>query len=227
MRRRLALAALAVVALAGCGRPDPLVRVPKVAGMVTADDIPVARTPPGGYGQSLPAPVLKTCTEPLAKGAPDFRGLWKVVVAERGGKPAPKGDRIWNYVERIEQCGDRVIDMGGGTIADARADGTARNGVHDVSAFDYTRPIHVRASFEDGVFVLRPMPIPHVPLTVPGLKVTRRLDESGYMVWTRPDRGGLRVLLKRIGGPNDPYTRLDARRPALISRARPKSPGSR
>jgi hypothetical protein len=26
-------------------------------------------------------------------------------------------------------------------------------------------------------------------------------------VWTRPDIGGMRVTLERIGGPNDPYTR--------------------
>ena len=68
----------------------------------------------------------------------------------------PAGAYIHSYVERIEQCGDRIVDMGGGTIADARADGTAANGVHDVSVFDYTTPIHAVASYEDGVFVLRP-----------------------------------------------------------------------
>ena len=208
----VALVALAAV-LAGCGRPDVLVRAPKISGMVTADDIPIAHTPHGGYGPSFPAPVLATCTEPLAQRAPDFRGLWKVVSADRRGKPAPKGDRIYNYVERIEQCGDRIVDMGGGTVADARADGTAKNGVHDVSAYGYSRPIHVKAAFENGVFVLRPMPIPHLPVTIPGLVVTRRLDAEGRMVWTRPDRGGLRAVLRRIGGPNDSYTRSDGSAP--------------
>jgi hypothetical protein len=28
------------------------------------------------------------------------------------------------------------------------------------------------------------------------------------MIWTRPDLGQLRVTLERIGGPNDPYTRV-------------------
>jgi hypothetical protein len=55
-------------------------------------------------------------------------------------------DPILTYVERIEQCGDRIVDMGGGTVADARADGTEQNGVHDVSVFDFTTPIRVVAS---------------------------------------------------------------------------------
>jgi hypothetical protein len=106
--------------------------------------------------------------------------------------PVPAGEPIYSYVERIEQCGDRIVDMGGGTIADARADGTEENGVRDVSAFDFTTPIHVIATYEGGVFVLR-------PVGIPGIEVTRRLDPDGHMVWTRPDRGGLVVTLERIG----------------------------
>ena len=176
-------------------------------GIVMASSIPVAHTPPGGYGRSFPAPVLTRCTQPLAAGAPDLRGIWKTLRAERRGKPAAPDDPLWTYVERIEQCGNRIVDMGGGTIADARADGTFANGVHDVSAFGFKKPIHVIASFEDGVFVLRPVIFPQVPFTLPGLKVTRRLDAEGHMIWTRPDRGGINVVLERIGGPNDPYTR--------------------
>jgi hypothetical protein len=116
--------------------------------------------------------VLVRCTEPLTQGAPDLRGIWKTLHAERGGKPVPAGERINRYVERIEQCGDRIVDMGGGTIADARADGTAANGVHDVSVFDYKSPIHVIASYEDRVFVLRPMLIPGLRVTIPGVTVT-------------------------------------------------------
>ena len=82
--------------------------------------------------------------------------------------------------------------MGGGTIADARADGTEENGVHEVSVFDYTTPIHVVASYEEGVFILR-------PVGMPGIEVTRRLDENGQMIWTRPDGGGLVATLNRIG----------------------------
>jgi hypothetical protein len=192
---------------------------------VSADDIPVAHTPPGGYGAKFPAPVLATCTEPLAAGAPDLRGLWRTLRAEqaeeseqpfstsarvlsiarflayraleieRERQPVPAGDRIYDYVERIEQCGNRIVDMGGGTIADARADGTEANAVHDVSAFDYETPITAIASYEDGVFVLRP---PRIPIAI-----TRQLDAEGHMVWHRPDLGDRIVTLERIGGPCD------------------------
>lgn len=186
---------------------------------VTANDIPVAHTPPGGYGDKFPKPVLATCTEPIVEGAPDLRGLWKTVSAEqaeesssrvfsllrflfwktlgveRARKPLPAGHYIYSYVERIEQCGNRIVDTGGGTIADARADGTKENGVHDVSAFDFRTPIEVVATYENGVFVLRP---PHIPI-----EVTRRLDADGHMVWHRPDLGDLIVTLERIGGPCD------------------------
>lgn len=182
-------------------RPMPL------TGVVMADDIPVAHTPPGGFGDTFPPPVLATCTEPLVPGAPDLRGLWKTLRAERAGTPVPPEDRIYTYVERIEQCGNRIVDMGGGTIADARADGTEDNGVHDVSAFDFVTPIHVVATYEDGVFVLR-------PVGIPGIEVTRRLDADGHMVWIRPDLGVLTVTLERIGDgagtpPNTFHRRAD------------------
>lgn len=186
---------------------------------VSASDIPIAHTPPGGYRDRFPAPVLATCTEPLAPGAPDLRGLWHTLRAERAYEtssrvysvarfllgqalgseverhPVPADHPIYVYVERIEQCGDRIVDMGGGTIADARADGSEEHGVNDVSAFDFETPIHAIASYEDGVFVLRP---PRIPI-----RITRRLDADGHMLWHRPDLGDMIVTLERIGGPCD------------------------
>jgi hypothetical protein len=182
---------------------------PTPPGEVWANDIPVAHTPPGGYGNTFPPPVLATCTEPLVEGAPDLRGVWKTLRAERGGEPVPASERIYHYVERVEQCGNRIVDMAAGTIADARADGTVENGVHDVWVFDYKTPIHVVATYEDGVFVLRPLLIPDLGVVIPFIEVTRRLDADGHMIWTRPDLGDLKVTLERIGGPTDPYTRTD------------------
>lgn len=162
-----------------------------LAGLAAAD-IPVAHTPPGGYGAVFPAPVLAGCTEPLAAGAPDLRGVWRLISGEQGGQPFPPGHRMWGYVERIEQCGDRIVDMGGGTIADARADGTEAHGVHDVSARDFRTPIHVIATYENGAFILR-------PAGMAGVQVTRRLDAQGRMVWTRPDLG--EMILERVSRP--------------------------
>jgi len=121
--------------------------------------------------------------------------FWDALGVAREREPVPRGDRIYDYVERIEQCGDRIVDSGGGTIADARADGTEANAVHDVSAFDFSTPITAIASYENGVFVLRP---PRIPIAI-----TRRLDADGHLVWHRPDLGDRIVTLERIGGPCD------------------------
>ena len=158
---------------------------------MNSHEIPIAHTPPGGYGSTFPPLILEGCTEPLVEGAPDLRGVWRVIAATRGGEQVAPDDRLMSYTERIEQCGNRIVDCGGGTIADARADGTEENGVHDVSVFDYTTPIHVVATYEEGVFVLR-------PVGLPGIQVTRRLDENGHMIWTRPDMGGVVVTLERL-----------------------------
>ena len=162
--------------------------------LMKCSEIPIAHTPAGGYGPTFPPLILGNCTEPLVEGAPDLRGIWKAITATRGGETVAPDDRLMSYTERVEQCGNRIVDCGGGTIADALADGTEENGVHDVSVFDYTTPIHVVASYEDGVFVLR-------PVGLPGIEVTRQLNESGHMIWKRPDMGGVVVTLERVSEP--------------------------
>lgn len=52
-----------------------------------AGDIPVAHTPPGGFGATFPGPVLAGCSEPLVAGAPDLRGLWQGSQVSRSSKP--------------------------------------------------------------------------------------------------------------------------------------------
>jgi hypothetical protein len=162
------------------------------AKVVLASDIPVAHTPPGGFGDAFPAPVLATCSEPLVAGAPDLRGMWKAVAAERDGRPVPPDNKVYRHVERVEQCGDRLVVTGGGVIHDMRVDGTAANGVNDVLETDFRTPITVVATYEDGVHVLRPVGAP--------VQVTRKLD-GDRMIWNYL---GTRVTLERVGGPNDP-----------------------
>lgn len=140
-----------------------------------ADEIPVARTPEGGYGDQLPPPVLGDCTEPLVAGAPDLRGTWRVVAVDWKSGTAPSPDRIADHVERIEQCGDRVCITAGGVIHDMRADGTAEHGVNDVSAVG-GQAISVVCTFEAGVHVLR-------PVGMPGIEVRRWLD-GDELVWS-------------------------------------------
>lgn len=123
-----------------------------------ADEIPVAKTPPG-FWTEMPDPVLGQCTEPLHPDAPDLRGTWRAVRVERNGEPLPDDARERQHVERIEQCGDRVVVTSTGIIHDMRADGVPEHGVHDVSAINGAE-IHVTATFEDGRLVLRPEGLP-------------------------------------------------------------------
>jgi len=156
------------------------------AKLVMADDIPVAHTPTGGYGDTFPEPILTTCTEPLVAGAPDLRGTWKTVAAEKGGVPVPADSKVYRHVQRVEQCGNRLVVTGGGVIHDMRVDGTAENGVHDVLESDYTTPIVVVATYENGVHVLRPVGVP--------VEVTRHL-EGDKLIWNYL---GTKVTLARV-----------------------------
>jgi hypothetical protein len=157
---------------------------------VRAIDIPVAHTPSGGYGPSMPPPVLATCAEPLVEGAPDLRGTWRTVsVLVDGAEVATHPAH--GHVERIEQCGDRVVVTAGGVVHDMHCDGTEANGVHDVAEFDFTTPITVVATYEEEVHVLR-------PVGLPGIEVTRRLD-GHRLIWTYL---GFTAVLERVGTPD-------------------------
>jgi hypothetical protein len=125
----------------------------------TVDEIAVAHTPPGGYGDDTPAPILAGCTDPLVDGAPDLRGWWRTVEVFVDG--TPQADHLGlGHVQRVEQARDRVVVTGGGVVHDMRCDGTETNGVHDVAEFDKTTEITVVATYEDGVHVLRPVGMP-------------------------------------------------------------------
>lgn len=131
------------------------------------DEIPVAHTPPGGWTE-MPPPILAGCDDPLVAGAPDLRGLWRVVSVE------PLIERMLDHVERIEQAGDRIVVTANGVVHDMRCDGTEANGVHDVAAAN-GQEIHVVATYEDGVHTLR-------PVGMPDIVVTRHLD-GDQLVW--------------------------------------------
>jgi hypothetical protein len=152
--------------------------------------IPIAHTPPGGYGEEFPAEVLAGCDEPLVAGAPDLRGLWSVVSVEVNATADPS-HRAIGHVQRIEQAGDRIVITAGGVVHDMRCDGTAENGVNDVAERDFTTPITVVATYENGVHVLRPVGIP--------IEVTRRRD-GAQMVWGYV---GFVARLDRVGDASD------------------------
>jgi hypothetical protein len=72
----------------------------------TAIEIPKGNTPGCRY-RHFPLPILAECTEPLIEGAADIRGLW---IGVEGGH--------LGHVERIEQCGRRVVVTSSGIIHD-------------------------------------------------------------------------------------------------------------
>jgi hypothetical protein len=162
--------------------------------MTGVRDVPTAHTPPGGYGDVMPPPVLAGCTEPLADRAPDLRGLWRAVDARTDDELLPEDHPVRRHVERIEQAADRVVVTAGGVVHDMVADGTFERGVNDVMAADFTTPITVAATFEDGVLVLRPR-------GMPGVEVRRWL-ESGQLVW-RYD-ALFTVRMERVEEPGPP-----------------------
>jgi hypothetical protein len=141
--------------------------------LVRADDIPVAHTPDGGW-TTMPPPILAGCSEPLSPGAPDLRGTWRAVDVTVDGAPAPADHPMRRHVERIEQCGNRVVVAAAGVVHDMRTDGVPEHGVNDVAAGSGMR-IQVAATFEDAALVLR-------PVGMPGIEVTRRVVD-GELVW--------------------------------------------
>jgi len=135
-----------------------------------ADEIPVAYTPGCGW-DTFPMPVLADCGEPLASGASDLRGLWLAYSGAEG------------HVERIEQCGDRVVVTSAGVIHDIRTDGTLAGGANDVGP----GCLRIRAAGEwvEGRFHLRPFGGPFA-------LVKRRL-EGDELVWDYPALGTVRM----------------------------------
>jgi hypothetical protein len=138
----------------------------------------------------MPPPILADCTEPLAPGAPDLRGTWKAVRVEgEDGTPLPE-HALNNHVERVEQCGNRVVITSEGVIHDMRADGTLANGVNDVAATRFDQRIRVAAVFNEGRLDLHPF---GVDASRPPL-VTREVV-NGEMIWKY---GPFKVTMVRI-----------------------------
>jgi hypothetical protein len=155
---------------------------------VPVDAVPVAHTPPGGYGEEMPPPILGSCAEPLVAGAPDLRGTWVAVSAEVGGEVVAEHP-VLGATQRIEQARDRLVVTAAGVIHDMRCDGTEANGVHDVMQTDFVTTITVVAAYEDGVHVLRPVGLP--------IEVRRWLDGE-QMVWDYAS--AFTARLDRMGG---------------------------
>ena len=100
--------------LAGDGSALNYCALPELDGSgLMAADIPKGNTPNCGYTH-FPLPILAQCTEPLPEGADDIRGLW---IGVQGGHVG--------HLERVEQCGTRVVVTSSGVIHDYGPNSTA------------------------------------------------------------------------------------------------------
>ena len=163
---------------AAAARPhDPLdYALPELDGSgPVATDFPLGKTQPSASLDVWAGRVMDGCTEPLAPGVPDLRGVWEVYEG-----------RMKGHVERIEQAGNRICITSGGLVHDMYCDGTLENGVDDIAGFEGGR-IRVAATFEDGVHKLRPWAKWVVA-------VTRRLEGDELRWRYGPFRNKLRRL---------------------------------
>ena len=98
--------------LAGDGSSINYCALPQLDGSgLLAKDIAKGNTPGCAYDH-FPLPILRQCTEPLAEGAADIRGLWIGVSGKVG------------HIERVEQCGSRVVVTSSGLIHDSGPNST-------------------------------------------------------------------------------------------------------
>jgi hypothetical protein len=106
--------------LAGDGSTINYCDLPVLGGSgKAAADIPKGNTPGCGYSH-FPLPILAECTEPLAPGAADIRGLW---IGVEGGHVG--------HVERLEQCGRRTVVTSSGLIHDSGPNSTLGENTND------------------------------------------------------------------------------------------------
>ena len=140
----------------------------------TAAEIPKGNTPGCGYDH-FPLPVLRDCTEPLADGATDIRGLWQVVSGKVG------------HIERVEQCGSRVVVTTAGLIHDSGPNSTGGFNSNDTQGSvlfmigdkEYCPRTSAGALWNQGVLEFRVLGW--------GPIVVRRYLEDEQLVWEYAD----------------------------------------
>ena len=139
-----------------------------------AADIPKGNTPGCSYDH-FPLPILAECTEPLPPGADDIRGLWIGVEGKVG------------HVERVEQCGSRVVVTSSGIIHDGGPNSTGGLNSNDteggvqflIGTKEYCPRSSASMVWNEGVLDFRPFGW--------GPIVVRRYMDGEQLVWEYAD----------------------------------------
>lgn len=139
-----------------------------------AADIPKGNTPGCSYSH-FPLPILQECTEPLPEGAADIRGLWIGMTGRVG------------HVERVEQCGARVVVTSSGIIHDSGPNSTGGFNSNDtegavlfsIGSRDFCPRTSAGAFWSDHVLEFRPLGW--------GPVVVKRYLSGEQLVWEYAD----------------------------------------
>ena len=162
--------------LAGDGSALNYCELPPLDGEgLMAKDIPKGNTPGCGYDH-FPLPVLRDCSEPLTEGADDIRGLWRAISGARTG-----------HVERVEQCGKRVVVTAAGIIHDYGPNSSGGLNTNDTEGRvlftagnrEYCMRTSASMIWEDKVL--------NFYVFGWGPKVVRRYREGDLLVWEYAD----------------------------------------
>ena len=169
--------------LAGDGSVIDYCELPSLDGNgKLAADIPKGNTPGCSYTH-FPLPVLAECTEPLIEGADDIRGLWLGVEGGHLG-----------HVERVEQCGRRVVVTSSGIIHDYGPNSTLGENTDDT----------------EGTVVFRIGGKPYCPRTSASMIWNRGILEFHALGWgpvvVRRYRDGEQLVWEYVDGT---VTRMD------------------
>lgn len=161
--------------LAGDGSTINYCELPELDGSgKMAVDIPKGNTPGCSYSH-FPLPILAQCTEPLPVGAADIRGLW----IGRSGRVG--------HLERVEQCGARMVVTAAGLIHDSGPNSTGGFNSNDTEGAvlftigdqEYCPRTSAGAFWNDGVLEFRVLGW--------GPVVVKRYREGEQMVWEYAD----------------------------------------
>lgn len=162
--------------LAGDGSALNYCELPELDGEgLMAKDIPKGNTPGCAYDH-FPLPVLRDCSEPLTEGADDIRGLWRAISGARTG-----------HVERVEQCGKRVVVTAAGIIHDYGPNSSGGLNTNDTEGRvlftagnrEYCMRTSASMIWEDKVL--------NFYVFGWGPKVVRRYREGDLLVWEYAD----------------------------------------
>lgn len=140
----------------------------------------------------VPEPLIPECTEPLAEGVPDLRGLWRITnvenffhfVTEGMGRPkwqARLGESLRGNeerFERIEQCGLKVaIGFKRGAII-VEADGKTPS---ETEGYEDRNPLNATAQYDGETLVI-------INSRDEGkIRIVRQIVEGKLVAKIRPD----------------------------------------